>query len=143
MTRRSHVGALAVAIFGAAASVIPALDAAVPMTALQIQVLTPGGRPVDRASVIVTFVKGRAKMKLYKKEFTHWELKTNQQGIAKIPPIPQGTIKVQVIATNYQTFGDFFEVEEPEKTLTVQLKDPQSQYSAHGDNDPTKSKEAK
>ena len=108
------------------------------MTTLQIQVLSPGGRPVDRASVIVTFVKGRAKMKLYKKEMTHWELKTNQQGIAKIPPIPQGTIKVQIIAQNYQTFGDFFEVEEPEKTLTVQLKDPQPQYSAHGENDTSK-----
>jgi hypothetical protein len=129
---------MAVAVIGAAASLIPALHGAVPMTTLQIQVLTPGGRPVDRASVIVTFVKGRAKMKLYRKEFTHWELKTNQQGIAKIPPIPQGTIKVQIIASNYQTFGDFFEVEEPEKTLTVQLKDPQAQYSAHGDNDPTK-----
>jgi hypothetical protein len=122
---------MAIAVFGAAASHIPALYGAVPMTTLQIQVLTPGGRPVDRASVIVVFVKGRAKMKLYKKEFTHWELKTNQQGIAKIPPIPQGTIKVQVIASNYQTFGDFFEVEEPEKTITIQLKDPQPQYSVH------------
>ena len=110
------------------------------MTQLQIQVLTPGGKPVDRASVIVTFVKGRAKMKLYRKEFTHWELKTNQQGIAKIPPIPRGTIKVQVIATNYQTFGDLFEVEEPEKTITVQLKDPQPQYSAHPDDTASKAK---
>jgi hypothetical protein len=134
---------MAAAVIGAAASSIPVLHGAVPMTALQIQVLSPGGRPVDRASVIVTFVKGRAKMKLYKKEMTHWELKTNQQGIAKIPPIPQGTIKIQIIATNYQTFGDFFEVEEPEKTLTVQLKDPQPQYSAHGENDPTKPKEPK
>jgi len=122
---------MAVALAGAATTMIPVLHGAVPMTTLQIQVLSPLGRPVDRASVIVTFVKGRAKMKLYKKEFTHWELKTNQQGLAKIPPIPQGTIKVQVIASNYQTFGDFFEVEDAEKTLTVQLKDPQAQYSAH------------
>ena len=143
MTRRSHVRAMTTLAIGAAASVIPALYGAVPMTTLQIQVLTPGGRPVDRASVIVTFVKGRAKMKLYKKEMTHWELKTNQQGIAKIPPIPRGTIKIQVIASSYQTFGDFFEVEEPEKTLTVQLKEPQPQYSAHGENDPTKPKESK
>jgi hypothetical protein len=131
---------MAVAALGAAGWMGPALNGAVPMTSLQIQVLTPGGRPLDRASVIVTFVKGRAKMKLYKKEFTHWELKTNQQGIAKIPPIPQGTIKVQVIAASYQTFGDMFEVEEAEKTITVQLKDPQPQYSSHGDNDPTKPK---
>jgi hypothetical protein len=129
---------MAVAVLGAATSLVPVLHGAVPMTSLQVQVLSPGGRPVDRASVIVTFVKGRAKTKLYRKEFTHWELKTNQQGIAKIPPIPQGTIKVQIIASNFQTFGDFFEVEEPEKTLTVQLKDPQAQYSAHEEKDATK-----
>jgi hypothetical protein len=143
MTRRSSVRALAAAALGTAASLVPALNGAVPMTDLQVLVLTPGGRPLDRASVIVTFVKGRAPAKLYKKEYTHWELKTNMQGIAKIPPIPQGTIKVQVIASNYQTFGDFFEVEEAEKTITIQLKDPQKQYSAHGDNDPTKPTESK
>jgi hypothetical protein len=132
---------MAFAVLGTAFSALPALHGAVPMTALQVQVLSPGGRPVDRASVIVTFVKGRAKMKLYKKEFTHWELKTNQQGMAKIPPIPQGTIKVQVIASGYQTFGDTFEVEEAEKTVTIQLKDPQPQYSSHGENDPTKKEE--
>jgi hypothetical protein len=117
---------------------IPALYGAVAMTTLQVQVLSPGGRPVDRASVIITFVEGREPMKLYKKHVLHWELKTNQQGIAKIPPIPQGKIKVQIIASNYQTFGDFFPVQEAEKTITIQLKDPQQQYSAHGDNDPTK-----
>ncbi len=111
------------------------------MTELQVLVLSPGGRPLDQASVIVTFVQGRAPAKLYKKEYTHWELKTNQQGIAKIPPIPQGKIKVQVIASNYQTFGDFFQVDEAEKTITIQLNDPQKQYSAHGDNDPTAHKD--
>ncbi len=137
MTRRASLVSAAVgfAVFALG------LYAAVPMTTLQIQVLTPGGRPVDRASVIVTFVKGRAPMKMYKREFTHWELKTNQQGLAKIPPIPQGTIKVQIIAQNYQTFGDLFDVNEVEKTLTIQLKEPQQQYSSHGDNDPTKPKE--
>jgi hypothetical protein len=134
---------MAVAVAGTAAFAIPALQGAVPMTDLQVLVLTPGGRPLDRASVIVTFVKGRAPLKLYKKELQHWELKTNQQGIAKLPSIPQGRIKIQIIASNYQTFGDFFEVEEAEKTVTIQLKDPQQQYSAHGDNDPTKAPEPK
>jgi hypothetical protein len=134
---------MAVAALGIAAALVPALHGAVQMTNLQVLVLTPGGRPLDRASVIVTFVEGREPMKLYKKHFLHWELKTNQQGIAKIPPIPQGKIKIQVIASNYQTFGDVFPVEEAEKTVTIQLKDPQQQYSAHGDNDPTKPKESK
>ena len=113
------------------------------MTDLQVLVLSPGGRPLDQASVIITFVEGREPMKLYKKHVLHWELKTNQQGIAKIPPIPQGKIKIQVIASNYQTFGDVFLVDEAEKTVTIQLNDPQKQYSAHGDNDPTAHKDSK
>jgi len=113
------------------------------MTDLQVLVLSPGGRPLDQASVIITFVEGREPMKLYKKHVLHWELRTNQQGIAKIPPIPQGKIKIQVIASNYQTFGDFFQVDEAEKTVTIQLNDPQKQYSAHGDNDPTSHKDTK
>jgi hypothetical protein len=133
---------MAVAVFGSAALLVSALHGAVPMTDLQVLVLTPGGKPLDRASVIVTFVQGRAPLKLYKKELQHWELKTNQQGIAKLPAIPQGKIKIQIIASNYQTFGDFFQVDEAEKTVTIQLKDPQQQYSAHGDNDP-RPKEAK
>ncbi|MDQ2899212.1 MAG: carboxypeptidase-like regulatory domain-containing protein [Acidobacteriota bacterium] len=101
------------------------------MTQLRIQVTSPSGKPVDRASVIVRFVKGRAKMKLGKRVRTTWETKTDQLGIAKIPPIPQGTIQVQVIASNFQTFGDVFDVDAEEKTIQIALKDPQPQYSAH------------
>ncbi len=101
------------------------------MTQLRIQVTSPSGKPVDRASVVVKFVKGRAKMKLGKRIRTTWETRTDQLGIAKIPPIPQGTIQVQVIASNYQTFGDVFDVDSDEKTIRIALKDPQPQYSAH------------
>ena len=68
---------------------------------------------------------------LGKKIRTSWELKTNQDGVATIPPIPQGQILVQVIAKNYQTFGQKFDVNEEEKTIEIKLKPPQSQYSAH------------
>jgi hypothetical protein len=52
-------------------------------------------------------------------------------GIAKIPPIPQGTILIQVIAKNFQTFGDNFDVDEEKKTLEIKLNLPQAQYTAH------------
>src|SRR4051812_30361171 len=100
-------------------------------TKLRIEVKSAAGKPVDRASVLVKFVEGRSIVKLGKKIRTSWELKTNQDGVASIPPIPQGTILVQVIAKNYQTFGQQFEVTEEEKTLEIALKPPQSQYSAH------------
>ena len=107
------------------------LLAAAEMTTLTVEVKTPSGNPVDRASVIVKFVKGRAKMKLGKKILKTWETRTNQEGIVKVPPIPQGTIQVQVIAKGYQTFGQLFEVDEEQKTIEVKLNPPQDQYSSH------------
>ena|ERR1017187_6362324 len=101
------------------------------MTKIQVKVMNLDGKPVDRASVIVKFVSGHSVVKLGKSVMTHWEMRTNQEGIAKIPELPQGKLLVQVIAKGYQTFGDTFEVAEPEKTLEVKLKPPQSQYSAH------------
>jgi uncharacterized GH25 family protein len=101
------------------------------LTTLTISVKSPGGRPVENASVIVKFVKGRSKAKFGKKIRTEWELRTNQEGLVKIPPIPQGTILVQVIAKDYQTFGDNFDVDQEEKTIDIKLNPPQPQYSAH------------
>jgi|SRR5579872_1727534 len=101
------------------------------MTTLTLSVKTQGDHPVERASVIVKFVKGRAPIKLGKKIMTTWETRTNQEGIAKIPPIPQGTIRVQVIAKGYQTFGQIFDVDEEQKTIAITLNPPQAQYSSH------------
>jgi len=107
------------------------LCAAASMTTLTIEVKTLSGNPVDRASVIVKFVKGRAKMKLGKKILKTWETRTNQEGIAKIPPIPQGSIQVQIIAKGYQTFGQIFDVDDEAKTIEIKLNPPQEQYSSH------------
>jgi Carboxypeptidase regulatory-like domain len=101
------------------------------MTKIQVKVMNLDGKPVDRASVIVKFVSGHSVAKLGKGAVTHWEMRTNQEGIARIPSLPQGKLLVQVIAKGYQTFGGTFEVTEPEKTLELKLNPPQSQYSAH------------
>ena len=102
-----------------------------PMTRLAIEVKSLGGKPIDRASVVVRFVEGRSVVKLGKKIRTTYEQRTNQDGVAKVPSIPQGKILVQVIAKGYQTFGETFEVEEEEKTLEIKLNPPQAQFSAH------------
>jgi hypothetical protein len=111
------------------ALILPSLGA--DMTKLTIEVKSKSGKPVDHASVIVKFVKGHSVAKLGRKIRTEWELQTNEEGIAKIPPIPQGTILVQVNAKNYQTFGQNFDVDEDQKTLEITLNPPQPQYSAH------------
>ncbi len=100
-------------------------------TRLQIEVKNPNGKPVDNASVIVKFVEGRSIAKFGAKNRKEWDLKTNQEGIAKIPSIPQGKILIQIIAKNYQTFGQTFDVQEDEKTIEIKLNPPQPQYTAH------------
>lgn len=102
-----------------------------PMTRLRIEVRNHNGKPVDRASVVVRFVEGRSPAKLGKKIITQWEVRTNQDGVVKIPPIPQGKLLIQVIAKGYQTFGQTFEVAEEEKTIEIKLNPPQPQYSVH------------
>lgn len=107
------------------------LCADTPMTKLKVEVRTLGDKPVDRAAVVVNFVEGRSVVKLGKKQMTHWEVRTNQDGIAKIPSFPQGKVRIQVIAKNFQTFGDTFDIAEEEKTIVIKLNPPQQQYSAH------------
>jgi hypothetical protein len=98
---------------------------------IQILVKNLDNKPVDRASVIVRFVQGRSALKLGKKVIKSWETRTNQEGIAKIPEMPQGTVLVQVIAKGYQTFGKQFEVNDDDATLEIKLNPPQPQHSVH------------
>src|SRR3979490_2234087 len=105
--------------------------AAAPMTKLMIVVKSQGGKPVDRASVVVRFVEGHSIVKLGKAVRTTFELRTNQEGETQVPSIPQGKIRIQIIAKGYQTFGQVFDINEDEKTVEIKLNTPQQQYSAH------------
>jgi hypothetical protein len=105
--------------------------AVAPMTKINIVLKDQAGKPVDHASVVVRFVQGHSVVKLGKAIRTTFELRSNQEGEARIPSIPQGKILVQVIAKGFQTFGQTFDVTEEEKTLDITLNPPQQQYSAH------------
>ena len=113
-----------------ATALLAATSFAAEMTRLQVVVKNLDGKPVDHAAVIIRFVSSTAKIKL-SRSTTTWEARTNQDGIMKVPPMPQGKIQVQVIAKGYQTFGQLFQVDETDKTIEVKLNPPQPQYSAH------------
>ena len=104
--------------------------AAADRTKLTIHVTNTDSKPVGNASVIVKFKHGINPVKMSRIQ-TSWELRTGQEGNAKIPSIPKGKVLVQIIAKNYQTFGDTFDVTEDEHTIEIQLRPPQAQYSAH------------
>ena len=100
-------------------------------TVLKVVVTNRFDKPVDNAAVILDFVKGRDILKLGKQKKIHWELKTNQQGIAHFPPVPEGTVQLQVITKKYQTYGKKVDLTGDEKQVDITLEQPQQQYSAH------------
>ena len=103
------------------------------MTKISVVVKTQSGKPVDRASVVVRWSanKKHPAARFGRAVRTTYELRTNQDGEANVPSIPQGAIRIQVIAKGYQTFGQVFDVDEEEKTVEITLNPPQQQYSAH------------
>jgi hypothetical protein len=101
------------------------------LTKIEIHVANQVGHPIDNASVVVKFVERRSAVKFGAKIRKEWDLKTSQEGVVKIPPIPKGSILIQVRADNYQTFGETFKIDEDEKIVDIKLKPPQAQYSAH------------
>jgi len=113
------------------------MAAAHPDTIITVAVKNHEDRPVDNAAVILDFLGSRQYHKLGKRKPVHWEMHTNQEGLAKFPPVPRGTIQVQVVANHYQTFGKSFDVDSEEKTVDVTLNPPQAQYSAHPPLKPT------
>jgi len=96
-------------------------------------VKTQGGKPVDRAEVIIRW---KANEKHPRAGFgravrTTFEVRSNQVGEATVPTIPKGNIQIQVNAKGYQTFGKIFDITEDERTVEVTLNPPQQQYSSH------------
>jgi hypothetical protein len=82
-------------------------------------------KPVDSASVYVKYVQGRL---LGKDKKIEMNLKTNMSGIVHVPEIPRGKFLVQIIAPGWKTFGEYYEVEQAEQTINVELVRPPKWY---------------
>jgi hypothetical protein len=90
-----------------------------PTARLQIQVT--GGdsnKPVSEASVYVKWPVGRKTQEL--------NLKTNEEGVARSPVIPQGKTLIQIVAQGWKTYGMWFDVNQAEQTIQVHLTRPSS-----------------
>jgi|SRR4051812_37694620 hypothetical protein len=83
------------------------------------------GKPVRNASVVLHLVDKKGKQK------GSQQIKTNAEGVASYPGVPYGKVRVQVIAPDFQTYGEDIEVKQAEVAMTVKLKRPQEQYSIY------------
>lgn len=96
------------------------------VTRLRIEVT--GGEKnqvVENASVYVRFAQGRALAKDKKVELN---VKTNHDGIAKVPEIPRGKVVIQVVAEGWKPFGRWYDLEEGDQTIKIHLEKPPRWY---------------
>jgi hypothetical protein len=100
-------------------------------TTIKVSVTNQYDKPVENAEVILDFLGSRQIAKGGMKKRVHWEVHTNQEGLAHFPPIPEGTVQLQVNKLHYQTFGKKVDVAGEEQLVEIKLDPPQSQYSSH------------
>lgn|SRR5579871_812898 len=86
------------------------------------------GKPVRNAAVILHPVDGKGTQ-----QRGDLELKTDPDGKSNIDGIPYGTLRVQVLAHGFQTYGEDFDVSKPKVEITIKLKRPQGQFSIYDD----------
>jgi hypothetical protein len=90
------------------------------------------GKPVENAAVVFHPIKNG-------KDEGGLELKSNEEGKVAIDVIPIGyTVRLQIIATGFQTYGEDYEIATDSKDITVKLKPPDKQYSIYEKHDTSK-----
>jgi hypothetical protein len=79
-------------------------------------------KPIENAAVIFHTLKDTGNM----------ELKSNQDGKAIIDVLPIGeTVRLQIIAKGFQTYGQDYKIEKSEMAIEVRMKRPGEQYSIY------------
>jgi hypothetical protein len=82
-------------------------------------------KPVDSASVYVRYPKtgmfGREKL-------PEMDLKTNRDGIVKVPNVPRGKVLIQVMAPGWRTYGRWYDLDQSEHTIKIKLEKPTRWY---------------
>lgn len=97
-----------------------------PSSRIEVTILkADNGKPIENAAVIFHPIEGdRDKGAL--------ELKTDEDGKAIIDVIPVGdTVRLQVIANGFQTYGQDYKVDKDEMSMEIHLKRPVKQYSIY------------
>jgi len=81
-------------------------------------------KPIENASVIFHLDGDKGNM----------ELKTNEDGKSVIDVLPIGsTMRLQILAKGYQTYGQDYKIDKSELAFGVRLKRPGEQYSIYKD----------
>lgn len=83
------------------------------------------GEPIENATVYVKFKEERF---LRRDKRLEWSLKTNREGKAVFPAVPEGRVLVQVVADEWKTYGKFYTIQGPKHVLEIRLSPPKKWY---------------
>lgn len=82
-------------------------------------------KPIENAAVVFHSLKDGH-------DQGNMELKTDEEGHAVIDVIPIGeTVRLQIIANGFQTFGQDYPIRTDSKSITVRMLRPGKQYSVY------------
>jgi hypothetical protein len=84
------------------------------------------GKPVRNAEIVLHAVD-----KYGHEQQQGVELKTHEDGKATVSGIPYGKLRIQVIAPGLRTFGDDFDINQPNQAFTIKMQKPAPQYSIY------------
>ena len=101
-----------------------------PTTFLLIHVV--GGKksvPVAEASVYLHFQEKSALLFLIRRnKQVELDLKTDNTGYASFPVLPHGKVLIQVVAPGWQTFGEYYHLNQPRQTILIKVKRPTTHW---------------
>ena len=83
-------------------------------------------KPIRNASVILHPVN-----KDGKQAKGGFQLKTDNEGKTETEGIPYGPLRIQVLSSGFQTFGDDYQVNQPDMLITIRLKRPTEQLTVY------------
>jgi hypothetical protein len=84
------------------------------------------GKPIRNASVVMHPVEKNGRQSR-----GGLQIKTDADGKASFDGVPYGKLRVQVLATGFQTFGNDYAIDKPAVEITVKMKRPVGQYSIY------------
>lgn len=81
-------------------------------------------KPIVDASVYLKYTEG----KLLRDKKVEYNLKTNQNGVARSPEIPKGRVLIQIVSPGWKTFGQYYAIDQDEQTIQINLERPSTRW---------------
>jgi hypothetical protein len=83
------------------------------------------GKPVKNAEIVLhPVIEGKQKDE-------GLELKSHEDGTAESAGIPYGKMRIQVIAQGFRTYGQDYDIDQPNMEITIKLQKPTEQFSIY------------